>query len=130
MSSPNDVPQPIISIDFKESFPYKIWISTWSKDESYPIGFRYKLLSVRNESSEYVELVIVLEEPGGYKTEMKRMDIKISSFDDIAWGFVRGFEETYGIEFQVQDFSEIKTKEQFDVLSAKMTWHPWKTDAS
>lgn len=99
--SSNDPPQALISIDFQDTFPHKFWISTWSKDESYPMGFRYKLLSARDNRSDYVELVIVLEEPDGCKTEMKRMDIKISAFDDIAWRFVRGFEETYEMEFQV-----------------------------
>jgi hypothetical protein len=128
--SAENAPQGIISIDFNETFPYKFWISTWSKDESYPLGFRYKLLSVRNTNDDFVELVIVLEEPDGYKTEMKRMDIEISAFDDFAGGFVRGFEETYGIEFQLQDFSQVKAKEEFDALSKKMTWHPWKSDSN
>jgi hypothetical protein len=128
--SAENAPQGIISIDFRETFPHKFWISTWSKDESYPMGFRYKLLSIRNSSNHFVELVIVLEEPDGYKTEMKRMDIEISAFDDFAWGFVRRVEETYGIKFQLQDFSQVKTKEEFDTLSNKMTWHPWKSDAN
>src|SRR5262245_38724075 len=114
--SSTDPPQALISIDFRDTFPHKFWISTWSKDDSYPMGFRYKLLSVRDNRSDYIELIIVLEEPGGYKTEMKRIDVKISTFDDVAWGFVRGFEETYGIEFQAQDFSEVKTKEEYDDL--------------
>jgi len=128
--SSTDPPQALISFDFRDTFPHKFWISTWSKDDSYPMGFRYKLLSVRDNRSDYIELVVALEEHGGYKTEMKRMDVKISSFDDVAWGFVRGFEKTYGIEFQAQDFSEVKTKEEYDDLSDKMTSHPWKSDAS
>jgi len=128
--STNEPSEALVSFDFDETFPYKFWISTWSKDDSYPSGFSYKLLSVRNNRSGYVELVIVLEEPGGYKTEMKRLKIEQSAFDDVAWAFVRGFEETYGIEFQEQDFSQVKTFEQYKSLSNEMGWRPWESDAS
>jgi hypothetical protein len=118
-------PEALVSFDFTKTFPHKFWISTWSKDESYPSGFRYKLLSVRNNNSEYIELVIVLEEPGGYKTELKRMDIKESAFDQIASRFLKRFEESYRIEFEEQDFSSAQTFAEYERLTQEMGWKPW-----
>ena len=130
MPEEEEVPEAIISIDFKDTFPHMFWISTWSKDESYPSGFRYKILSARNNRSGVIELVIVIEEPGGYKTELSRYDVKPRAFDAIAEKFVKRLEESYKIEFEKQDLSAAATFEEYDKLVTELGWHDWEPGAS
>jgi hypothetical protein len=112
----------LVSIDFSARFPHKFWVSSWSRDEQYPNGFRYKLLSVRPEPSGPIELVIVIEEVGGAKTEMSRLEVSPSAFDRTASTFVEGFTESYGIEFTELDLSNVRTAREFERLVSLSGW--------
>jgi hypothetical protein len=73
-----------VSLDFKSWYPYKFWVSSWGADESYPDGFRYKVLSSYNPEAEVVDLVLLLEEKNGDKTEMKHVEANLDKADDVA----------------------------------------------
>jgi len=105
-----------ISLDFKSWYPYKLWVSFWSADESYPDGFRYKLLSSYNPETETVDLVLLLEEKNGEKTEMKHLEASIEKADGVARVFVNGLSESYELVFEEQDYSKAKTAEDFERL--------------
>src|SRR5262249_38634811 len=89
-------PEAIVTLDFEARFPHRFWISTWANGEHYPNGYRYKLLSMRPEPEGLIEFVVVLEERGGTKTEMKRLELSPSAFDRAAAIFVEGLSEEYG----------------------------------
>ena len=115
-------PEPLVTIDFQDNFPHKFWISNWSRDESYPNGFRYKILSVRNRQTDYIEFLVVLEERSGYKTEMHHADVRSQAFPRISEIFVEGLRDEHNLDFQEQDFSETKTSEEFDVAIKAFGW--------
>jgi hypothetical protein len=120
-------PQPLVSFDFKRYFPHKFWVSNWKKDEEYPAGFRYKLLSVRDEQENRIELVTVMEEPGEIKTERDRSTIAPpEAFERLVPGYVAKLEETFGIEFALTDVSDIRDEENWKSVSEDEGFRPWK----
>lgn len=112
----------LVSFDFIQSFPHKTWISTWSSDESYPGGFRYKLISARHENLAEVELIVLLQQRNGEKEVLKHLDIALSSFESIANTFLEGLAEEHGLAFEVQDFSACRTSESFEGLAKQFGW--------
>ena len=122
MSEPSEQ-EAFIKLDFRRFFPHKFWVSDWGKDATYPDGFRYKILSSRDEKKGVVELVLLLEQDDGSKEEMHRVQLKpVKSVDKYARTFVDGLEEEHGIEFEKQDFSPIRTEEEFNRAIAKYGW--------
>ena len=112
-----------VSIDFRTRFPHKYWVSSWAKDEQYPEGFRYKLLSVRPEPDGLIELVVVLEEASGVKSEMNRMDVSPSALDRTAAIFTDGLAEEYKIEFTELDLTKVRTESEFERRVKAAGWH-------
>lgn len=115
----------LIKIDFVRTFPDKYWISDWSRDESYPDGYRYKILSNLDRDTNLSELVVVIEEPNGDKTEMTRMDVKKDALERVANTFVTGLSEDFGLEFEFQDYSSIETAEEFEKAIFEAGWHKY-----
>lgn len=113
----------IVSFDFVKTFPHKVWISNWSKDESYPDGLRYKLMSVRMEPENKVEFVITLQERNGDKHELSR-DIysSVDFFERASRSMVNGLESEYQIDFELQDFSSVRTEDEFTKLANEYGW--------
>jgi hypothetical protein len=121
---PNDnTSEPLTTLDFATRFPHKYWISNWAKDDTYPDGFRYKVLSVRAEPDDFIELLLVLERPGGEKTVMKHLDVAPSAFDRTAQTFVEGLTEAHGLDFEPLDLSAIRTSEEFERIVTEAGWH-------
>lgn len=112
----------LVSFDFVHSFPHKTWVSTWSSDESYPSGFRYKLISARHENLAEVELIVLLQQRNGEKEVLKHLDIALSSFEPIASTLLEGLAEEYDLDFEAQDFSACRTSESFEVLAEQFGW--------
>jgi hypothetical protein len=115
------VSEAIVSYDFVDTFPLWIWVSSWATDDSYPVGFRYKLFSTRSPQDECV-LILVLEEGNGKKTEMKRLSGPAAAVRRTAMVFVEGLGESHGIEFDEFDFSAIKTTEEFERRAEELDW--------
>ena len=111
----------IVSYDFVDTFPLWIWVSSWATDDSYPAGFRYKRFSTRSPQDE-CELILVLEERNGEKTEMKRLSGPPAAVLHTAKVFVEGLGESYGIEFNEFDFSDIKSSEEFERRVEELEW--------
>ena len=111
----------IVTYNFVDTFPFWTWVSSWGRDESHPAGFRYKLLSARKSDGE-AELVLVLEEPDGSKTEMKRLAGDGPAILRTARTFVEGLAEAYAIEFDAFDFSEVETYKQFEQKAQSLGW--------
>ena len=112
----------IVTIDFRTRFPHKYWVSSWSKDEQYPQGFRYKLLSVRPEPDGLIELVVVLEEASGTKSEMTRLDVSPSALDRTAATFTEGLSEEHGIDFSELDLSKVCSEREFERRVKEAGW--------
>jgi hypothetical protein len=112
-----------VSIDFRKRFPHKYWVSSWSKDEQYPRGFRYKLLSVRPEPDGLIELVVVLEEASGAKSELKRLDVSPSALDRTAATFTDGLSEEYKIDFTELDLTKVRSESEFERCVKEAGWH-------
>lgn len=118
-------PQPLVSLDFERFFPYKFWVSDWKKDEEYPAGFRYKLLSVRDEQENQIELVTVMEEPGEIKTERDRSTFPPEAFEKFIPSYLAKLKETFGIEFALTDVSDIRSVEDWQGVSKGEGFRPW-----
>jgi len=128
MAKPSEQPG-FFKIDFVRFFPHKFWISNWGNDATYPGGFRYKLLSVRDEKKHAAELVLLLEQNGGGKQEMHRVQVKLDALDGYARVFWEGLENEHDIEFEEQDFSEVRTADEFDQAVAEYGWSGDDPDA-
>ncbi len=120
--SDQEAPQSLITLDFATLFPHKYWVSDWSKDESYPEGFRYKILSVRDEAAAALEMAIVLEQPGGNKKVLKSLEGDLQVMEHTAKVFVERLAEEYGIEFDEFDFSFVRTFEDFERRAKEAGW--------
>jgi len=112
----------MIKVDFERFFPHKFWISTWGKDSAYPDGFRYKILSARDEKQQTIEVVLLLEKSDGEKVEMLRSEPQLNAIDGYARVYWRGLEDEYQIEFEEQDYSAIRTAEEFEDAVASHGW--------
>jgi hypothetical protein len=86
-------------------------------------AFRYKLLSVRPEPDGLIELVVVLEEASGAKSEMKRLDVSPSALDRTAAIFTDGLGEEYKIEFTQLDLTRVRTESEFERRVKAAGWH-------
>jgi hypothetical protein len=128
MSKPSEQPG-FLKLDFVRFFPHKFWISDWGEDATYPDGFRYKILSARDEKQRTAELVLLLEQRGGGKQEMHRVQVKLDALDGYAPVFWHGLEEEHGIEFEEQDFSGVRTAEEFDRAVTEYGWSGEEPDA-
>ena len=126
MTRNEQAPEALVTIDFETRFPHKFWISTWATDEQYPNGFPYKLLSVRPEPDGLLDFVVVLEQRGGAKTEMKNLSISPSAFDRTAKIFVEGLADSYGVEFEMLDTSSCRSAAEFNRVVTKAGWHDWQ----
>jgi hypothetical protein len=122
----NNTSEPLTTLDFVTRYPHKYWISNWAKDDAYPAGFRYKLLSVRAEPDDLIELMLVLEQPGGQKTVMKHLDVLPSAFDRTAQTFVEGLAEAYGLDFELLDLSSVRASEEFERVVSEAGWHEFE----
>jgi hypothetical protein len=121
MANPSEQPG-FLKLDFARFFPHKFWISTWSKDGTYPNSFRYKVLSARDEKKAVIELVLLLEEEDGTKQEMHRAQVRLAVLDGYARVFVEGLEQEHGIEFEEQDFSDVQSIAEFERAMAEYGW--------
>jgi hypothetical protein len=111
-----------VSIDFDIWFPHKFWVSDWVADDAYPDGFRYKILSVRNEKESYVNLVLIMQQRNGEKIERTNIDINLSGFDGYVNSFIPGLEETFGIDFQEFDMTAIRDDTAYEEFCHQNGW--------
>jgi hypothetical protein len=115
-------PKNLVPLDFITTFPHKYWVSDWTKDESYPEGFRYKILSLRNNEKDMIHIVLLLEESNGVKTEMERMELPPSAAERMCAVFEDGLSKEYCIQFQELDLSAVGSS---DELARKVTEAGW-----
>jgi hypothetical protein len=114
-----------VAFDFARRFPHKFWVSSWAKDDQYPEGFRYKLLSVHPEPEGLIEFVVLLEQRSGEKTELKRLEVSPSAFNRTANIFTEGLAEEYKIQFEELDASQVRTESQFREVALAAGWNQW-----
>lgn len=124
MNTPEyDSTEAFVSLDFETYFPHKYWLSSWARDEQYPEGFRYKLLSVRSEADDLIQLLVIIEEISGVKSEMTRLDVSSSALDQTAATFTEGLSEEYNIEFTELDLTKVDTEPEFEQLVEAAGWY-------
>ncbi len=109
--------------DFIRVFPYKWLVSSWSKDNVYPLGFRYKIISAHDKEASTIEILTLIQSADGRETVMKRCELDLDHADDFIHLFINGLQEEYGITFEMQDFSGISSAEQFNSMAATSSWH-------
>jgi len=111
-----------VSLDFQARFPHRFWLSSWTKSDEYPDGFRYKILSVRPEPRGHFELVIVLEQPGAVQTELERLDVKPDTFDRTADLYVDALSESSEVTFFAIDATRCRTAGDFQRILTDAGW--------
>ena len=118
----SDVGPGLINYDFERFFPHKSWVSNWTTDETYPDGYCYKILSVRDEVDRNVELILVRSFRDGTKEELHRARVRVCDVDNAAGIFSRGLADKYGLDFEEQDYMTARSLEEFRVLTQKYGW--------
>ena len=119
-----------VTLDFIRRFPHRFWITDWSSDEHYPAGYRYKILSSREEPDGPMEFVVLLEERSGQKTEMKRLSISPLSFDHTADVFVSGLADSYDLKFELVDCTAARSEDQFERIVTAAGWHSYQPSST
>src|SRR5690348_12417920 len=108
MSNPTQG-ETLLSYDFEHRFPHRFWISNWTSDDTYPSGFRYKLLSARDTSSDEIDFLVVVQSADGTKTVLKHLGIAASAFDRTTRIFVDGLAERHRLNFEQLDLTDVRT---------------------
>jgi hypothetical protein len=117
-----EVADAFVNFDFSRWFPHAFWVSEWKEDQSYPDGYRYKVLSVRDVVDDRAEVVVVLEERNGNKTEMARVAGPLTGVRGMATHFTDGLGRRFGLIFEEQDFSAIRDEDEFYVKAKECGW--------
>ena len=113
---------PLPTIDFKDTFPWKVWVSSEGHDAEYPSGFRYKLLSVRSADSQTVEFVLVREVPPGKKIIALHAKGPLARFDEAAAKLLDTFAQKFNITFQKFDLTDVHNFEEFQTRARGLGW--------
>ena len=116
----------ITECDFMRHFPDKHWISDWTEDDEYPDGFCYKILTTRDVQTVRTEVVLVLAHANGNKQERLRATIPSGELDAFAKMITDDLSEQFGLDFQEQDYSRVRTFDEFVEVSRSFGWK-WKT---
>ena len=112
---------PVVTYDFVQTFPFFTWVSSWSEDEQYPEGFRYKVFATRGADGQ-AEMLAVLEHGDGLKREMKRLAGDPSAILRASRTLVRGLIEAHGVEFDEFDLSSVTSYEAFEAKAVEFGW--------
>jgi hypothetical protein len=113
---------PLPTVDFKDIFPWKVWVSSEGHDAEYPSGFRYKLLSVRSGDSRTVEFVLVRELADGNKIIAIHAKGPLAGFDAAAAKLLDNFTQRFKITFQQFDLSDVHTFTEFQARASDLGW--------
>jgi hypothetical protein len=108
-------------LDFVRTFPHLFWTSGWGHDQEFPNGFRYKVLSVREEPSGDFQIALIRELRDGTKEEMQRFSAphdKFAASEDL----IRMLEQDLAIKFDRVDLSAVRTFEEFQAKSRAIGW--------
>lgn len=100
----------IVSYDFVDTFPLWIWVSSGQQ----------MILTRQDFGTSCFPLDP--RRTNGKKTEMKRLSGPPAAVRRTAMVFVKGLGESYGIEFDEFDFSDIKTSEEFERRVEELEW--------
>ena len=114
--------QGFIHFDFRTLFPYKFWLSNWGTDQSYPNGFRYKLLTGIDRGAGTGRLVILLEEPGELKTPMADLCFLRHEIDHVADSMAEHLATQFKVDFEKYDFSSVNSFDDYVQLSRENGW--------
>jgi hypothetical protein len=126
---PQDTPEGIVSFDFLRFFPHRFWVSSWAKDAEFPAGFRYKILSVRDEETKRIEAVIVREEPGGYKeVTIRHPGLSPAEFETDIAEIVADMRQTLGLDLEEQDMSFVRTEDELLECMEDFGWGDWEPE--
>jgi hypothetical protein len=115
--------------DFIRYFPYKHWISNWANDDEYPDGYCYKLMTSRDTVTQKTDVVLVLAKTDGNKKQMLRHTVPSGDLDRAAKLITEDIGEQFGLDFQEQDYSQVRTFDELVEVSQTFGWIWKKPDA-
>ena len=119
-----DHDETLASIDFERRFPHRFWYSAWFADNEHPRGVRYKLISSLTEpAGGPIELVVVLEERGGARTEANRIEVSASAFEKTAAIYVDGLSEAGKLTFFAVDLIKCRSPLAFKRILGDAGWY-------
>jgi len=114
----NDLPV----IDFVKVYPHMIWVSSEGRDQEYPQGFRYKLLSVRRDDTQTVEFVLLREVPGQAKVVAIHAEGPVSKFEQSTRGVLDRLGRKLNISFEQFDLRAVTNFDEFNAKIAAFGW--------
>lgn len=126
--TPDQMKRGLLNLDFETWFPHKFWVSTWSKDNTYPNGYRYKMLSARNEKEQAIQMVILVEETNGNKTVLlDDLMSPVEYFEYMSQTMLKGLETSFHIQFdEGLGLSDVRTSDEFDRRTDAAGWYSQK----
>ncbi len=113
---------PLPTVNFKDTFPCKVWVSSEGRDSTYPAGFHYKLLSVRSGDSTTVDFALVRELPDGSKVIAIHAKGPLAKFDVTAAHMLDTLSKSLHITFQLFDLCDVYTLEEFQTRAGGLGW--------
>ena len=112
----------VVNFDYERWFPHIFWVSQWTSDDSLPGGYCYKILSVRDESTGRAEVVVLLTERNGDKTDMHRFSIPTDQARNAGRDWAAGLTKRFALDFDEQDYSTVRTADDFHAATQKYGW--------
>jgi hypothetical protein len=113
---------PLPVVDFKQWFPWLVWVSSEGHDAEYPDGFIYKVLSERDADSKLVDFVLVRQLHDGSKIVAIHAKGPLDKFDATASAMVEHLGKPLGITFQRFDLRDVKTLEDLRERARSFGW--------
>jgi len=120
---------PLPVVDFRQWFPWLVWVSTEGHDAEYPDGFRYKVLSERDADSKLVDFVLMRQLHDGSKIIAIHAKGPLDKFDQTASEMVDHLGKKLGVTFQRFDLRDVKTFEEMRDRAKSFGWDA-EADAS
>jgi len=108
-------------IDFITTFPFIDWVSEWGADESYPEGFRYKVVSVLREPETTTEFVLIRELRDGTKAELSRFTGAADRMSAVEEA-IRRLGQQLSIRFQRFDMRAYRTFAAYKERAIELGW--------
>jgi hypothetical protein len=112
----------VVNFDYERWFPHIFWISQWVTDNSFPEGYCYKILSVRDQTAKRVELVVLLNERNGDKSEMHRFSITTEHARPAGQDWATMLAKKFALEFEEQDYTGVSTSDEFNTATQTYGW--------
>jgi hypothetical protein len=109
-------------LDFKRFFPYMVAVSEIQKDVTFPDGFQYKFITVKDEEDKAIFLALVRREGSSRLVRLYVAKGPLENAEASMRGRVQSFGDKLKLKFEVIDLKDVRTSEEFKTKAENLGW--------